>query len=175
MRIELQRQLFERYPRLFRQPGQRLVSDEGEEPYLKDDAGPLDFYGIECGDGWLEIIDRLCGLCESEIRSMQLRRIPREVWPRCGQIKEKFGSLRMYVDGPLSESTRAAIDAAEQESARICEICGAPGELQPENNYLLTLCDVCRATRNNADSAAEWAEHDAHIAAVRELLAARPK
>jgi hypothetical protein len=52
---------------------------------------------------------------------------------RALQIKEKFGALRFYWDGGLSEATRVkvkeAIALATARSACSCEICGAEGRL----------------------------------------------
>lgn len=54
---------------------------------------------------------------------------------RIRQIKEKFGSLRVYydrVDAEVEAAVRQRIGALEQESRRVCEWCGAPGELRDE-------------------------------------------
>lgn len=60
------------------------------------------------------------------------------------QVKEKFGTLRfyVYVDGGDEEVFRL-IDAAEQESATICELCGAPGTLVMKG-WGSTRCVSCR-------------------------------
>jgi hypothetical protein len=54
------------------------------------------------------------------------------------QIKEKFGSLRMYYDGG---DARAAgiVDMAETLSSCSCEVCGAPATTQP-GRWVSTLC-----------------------------------
>jgi len=44
------------------------------------------------------------------------------------QVKEKYGRLRVYVDGG-NEATEHLIDAAEKESESICDLCGAPGSI----------------------------------------------
>lgn len=38
-----------------------------------------------------------------------LTRLPKECWPRIAQIKEKFGGLRFYVNGQLSDGLRELI------------------------------------------------------------------
>lgn len=58
------------------------------------------------------------------------------------QVKEKFGTLRFYVDGGDEEVFRL-IDVAEKESATICEACGAPGTLVSKG-WCSTLCESCR-------------------------------
>lgn len=105
MKPELQAELFQRYPKLFRKPGKRLVDPEvisEFEDLLQDDNGPFDEYGIECGDGWFDLVDRLSAACESEIETLMAQSAPKECWPRNVQIKKKMGGLRFYVNGPLS-------------------------------------------------------------------------
>lgn len=55
------------------------------------------------------------------------------------QVKEKFGCLSFYV-GSASREAHDRIWAAEQESAKTCEECGAPGKTGGES-WLKTLCD----------------------------------
>lgn len=87
------------------------------------------------GAGWQPILDRL----EERLN---------EVAPgyEVCQIKEKFGGLRYYVDLPEGADWDAAMDAvlaAEEESFRTCEECGAPGESKGPG-WIRTLCDPCR-------------------------------
>ncbi|MDO8263279.1 MAG: hypothetical protein Q7T21_08630 [Gallionella sp.] len=148
MQVELQAELFRRYPKFFRKPGKRLVDPEiisDVEARLQDDAAPFDERGIECGDDWFALIDRLSRACELEIETLIAQGVPKEYWPRIAQIKEKFGGLRFYVNGPVSEELRAKILQAEnKESPRICEVCGAPGKLR-EGRLRRTYCDSCDA------------------------------
>ena len=58
------------------------------------------------------------------------------------QVNEKFGTLRFYVDGGDEEVFRL-IDAAEQESATVCELCGVPGMLVMKE-WCSTRCSSCR-------------------------------
>ncbi len=46
--------------------------------------------------------------------------------PKICQIKEKFGTIRIYVDN-LDDYTSGVIDFAEQMSANTCEFCGDKG------------------------------------------------
>lgn len=59
--------------------------------------------------------------------------------PRMLQIKEKFGTLRVYIDH-ADERIMALTDMAEKLSEFTCEKCGAPGELRT-GGWLKTLCD----------------------------------
>src|SRR3546814_20977538 len=57
----------------------------------------------------------------------------REPGLRVTQVKEKYGTLRVYVSGlPAlhSDAVEAAILAAEIRSGEVCEVCGAEGLLR---------------------------------------------
>lgn len=150
MRLDLQAELFRRYPKFFRLPGKRLVDLEVVSEFeerLQDDNGPFDERGIECGDGWFALVDRLSLACESEIEALMAQGVPREGWPRVAQIKEKLGTMRFYVHGPLSDDLREQIrreHSEEGESARTCERCGAPRNAC-DDKLLNTYCDKCDA------------------------------
>ena len=114
MRIELQTELLLRYPKSFRKPG------EGQP------ATAFDTWGVECGDGWFALVDRLAGACEREIEALILQRVPAKLWPRVIQIKEKTGSLRfrVYQPAPTGEPLGQILTLGAEESRRICERCG---------------------------------------------------
>ena len=119
MKLELQAELYRRYPKFFRKPGKRFIGPETIPDLmerLQDDVAPFDERGIECGDGWFSIVDRLCGACESEIETLISQGVAQEYWPRVAQIKEKFGGLRFYVNGPLSSPLQALIQQVENEA-----------------------------------------------------------
>lgn len=116
MKPDLQTALFCRYPQLFRKPGKRFIGPETIPDLierLQDDMAPFDERGLECGDEWFPLVDRLSQACELEIEALSFQGVPPECWPRIAQIKEKFGSLRFYVTGPLSDQLRAQILQAE--------------------------------------------------------------
>lgn len=77
--------------------------------------------------GWTAIVAPLLAMAEKEGASVM-------------QIKEKFGSLRFYVDG-ASDTLLKAIIEAEGLSAITCQQCGKPGTLREKNGWLRTLCD----------------------------------
>lgn len=65
---------------------------------------------------------------------------------RIGQIKEKFGGLRYYVDAFTGDTDEAncLVGAAEELSFKICEDCGAPGDTKAWNGFCVkTLCPLC--------------------------------
>jgi hypothetical protein len=92
------------------------------------------------GDGWRILLTRCC-----ERITAALARAPAET-VRVGQIKEKFGTLRIYVDvqrrvpDGVREDIREAIDLAEARSACTCETCGDPGWLSGDS-WITTSCD----------------------------------
>lgn len=89
-------------------------------------------FGIECGDGWLSIIEALC----DSIADRGLR---------FSQIKEKYGALRVYMD-TIDDVVDGAIRMAEAMSARTCERCGKPGQTRGKG-WLYTVCDECEVLR----------------------------
>jgi hypothetical protein len=71
------------------------------------------------------------------------------------QVKEKFGTLRIYLDILSSEeyasqefvAFREVIGWAERESSKTCEWCGKPGTSDNRYYWLLTLCTSCKRKR----------------------------
>ena len=114
------------FPRLYR--SQRL------DPFRQDQPTLIALWGFECGDGWIDLIYRL-----SQAISTYIESIGGDIVAT--QVKEKFGTLRFYVDGGDEEVFRL-IDAAERESATICEACGAPGKFVTKG-WCSTLCESC--------------------------------
>lgn len=134
MKIELQAELARRHPRLFRKPGP------------SDLETSFDKWGVECGDGWFALIDRLAGACESEIEKLVMRGLPAEQWPRVVQIKEKIGSLRFYVLPKVSDELREQIQTKVYEESRCtCEQCGVAKDVGPEVGGQ-SLCSGCEAS-----------------------------
>jgi hypothetical protein len=92
MRDDLDRQLCEKYPKIF----------------AKRHASMMETamcWGFEHGDGWYQIIDSLCNNIQHHIDYnnknfekgyTQYKQVPQVV---ATQVKEKFGTLRFYYDG----------------------------------------------------------------------------
>ncbi|MET4218710.1 hypothetical protein ABIB00_003928 [Bradyrhizobium sp. LB14.3] len=89
----------------------------------------------ECGLGWHDLLDRMCVRIQTAIRAGGTFKF--------SQIKEKYGTLRVYWDGRLSaEATiqvEEAIALAEARSATCCEVCGESGRLHSDG-WLTTRC-----------------------------------
>lgn len=98
--------------------------------------------GFECGDGWFDLIYKLAQDIEAVARESGLSPGSPE-WPLCRQVKEKMGSLRFVVfavDGitGLNERISDLRHSALNQSLRICEYCGRPGEFAQDR--MATLC-----------------------------------
>lgn len=85
------------------------------------------YCGAYYGDGWDQLVDPLVELCKKY--NVQI-----------AQIKEKFGTLRFYVDNAPDEVLQA-IEKAENASASICETCGKPGKLRINGGWWSTRCE----------------------------------
>jgi len=125
-------ELIQKYPKIF-------LSEDVDPRY------PFPMFGIECNDGWLPLLDRLCSNLQwntdknnSEGKYPQIK---------VTQCKEKFGGLRFYVQG-ATEHQYGMIDLAESLSYHICEDCGKFSEKQLAEDYygwIYTKCDDCKA------------------------------
>ena len=106
---------------------------------------PISTWGLQIGDGWLDLVRQLCVDIEAAASKAGLDR-ESEDWPVALQIKEKFGLLRFYFVAPdsIHEEIRALVDAAQAASASICEGCGAPGVLR-HDGWIHVGCDDCES------------------------------
>lgn len=111
--------LCEKYPKLFAQRNKPM-----NETAM--------CWGFECGDGWFDLVDRLCSLLQWDIDHNRQPQI------EVTQVKEKFGSLRFYTD-VATDRQDGCISMAESMSSRICEVCGCPGATNTEG-WLSTRC-----------------------------------
>lgn len=120
-----EKQLYERFPQLFRDSDKTLMR-----------------WGVATGDGWFQILFKLCEDIEAVCEE---KRIFKGGSVRFSQIKEKFGTLTVYVDKGFPE-IYALINAAAEESATTCETCGKPGEMR-RTSWFHVACDSCEAER----------------------------
>jgi hypothetical protein len=105
------------------------------------EAHPRLFWGApqgyaECGDGWRDLLERCCVRIEAALTEGDQF--------TAEDIKSKYGTLRFYWGGRLSDAAKAqveeAIELAEARSACTCETCGAPGRLYDRGGWLATVC-----------------------------------
>ena len=122
MREELERKLVERWPGWFNVGG--------------DVRHTLMTFGFQCGDGWFDLVWRLC----EELGPLVIE-YEKQTGSRFEvvQVKEKFGGLRFYVHG-ANDAIRQLIEATELESAQTCDVCGKPGQRRG-GGWIRTLCD----------------------------------
>ena len=99
MTPELQSQLYDRWPEIFR------------EQHL-DWAETGMCWGIECPDAWAPIIDALC-----QALMLHAKMAPHPI-PSATRVKEKFGSLRFHI-GMRCEFCNGAIEMARSMSERV--------------------------------------------------------
>jgi hypothetical protein len=92
-------------------------------------------FGFEHGDGWFNIIWNLCEKIEKCLKRISLEDF------RVVQVKEKYGTLRFYINYGTDE-IYTLIDKAERKSGKICEICGKFGKLNNLGWYK-TRCKSC--------------------------------
>jgi hypothetical protein len=128
-------------------------------PDLFQKSGDFEF---SIGDGWYDIIDTLCGMLSYRAENSKRRlkyamenpnakfnkpiseleadvNKALEELPIIAQVKEKFGTLRFYVDGGTPEMHNY-IEFAEAMTSRVCEVCGSPGKSR-NDGWVRVLCD----------------------------------
>jgi len=86
----------------------------------------------------------------------------REKLPIFMQIKEKFGTLRLYC-GNVDETTNAVTDFAELMSATTCEFCGQPGKTY-RTGWYKTLCPTHALERYGEEVLKEYEEEEKELA-----------
>ena len=142
MNEKLQKDLVKTYPKIFK--------DVGGDPKVTCMAD-----GIQCNDGWYDLLDTLCHtmqrwcdgentryITETDKYEFVVEGDPEYVQVVASQVKEKLGELRFYVDGG-DATTQGIIQMAENMSSRICELCGSPAKTSRDSGWMHTTCDSC--------------------------------
>lgn len=83
--------------------------------------------GFECGDGWFDLIYKLAEDIEAVAHENGLMPDSPE-WPKCRQVKDKFGSLRFVVFAvngypAMNDRISCLRTVALNQSLLICEEC----------------------------------------------------
>jgi hypothetical protein len=139
MKEELEKQLVEKYPKIFANVG----GDVRQTPMA---------FGIETGSGWYNILDKLCANIQGYTDATNERRafllddnpynvtIPDEV-PQlvADQVKEKFATLRFYYTGG-NDKIDGMVRMAESMSGVTCQTCGNVGRIRGKG-WIYTSCD----------------------------------
>lgn len=122
------------------------MNDENTEKLFKEFPllyKDLDYF--ECGDGWFALIYELSEKLEKLILKHQKETQKDEEISFCyaTQVKEKFGSLRFYLTCKTDEMKKE-VERAEEQSEKICEICGAPGKIESYSVWRACRCEGCK-------------------------------
>lgn len=165
MNKELQDSLVKKYPNIFRN-----IGGDPRETCMA--------WGIECGDGWHPIIDCLCAVIKNSVENVKWRwsdKVPDLLFDvRAAQVKEKYGSMRFYIDIDFDiregldedikkdmwrtmESIHGAVSMAENMTYRTCEQCGKSGSIDHQQHWLRCECEGCREARIDRNKEADEA------------------
>ena len=121
--------IINKYPKIF-------------EDYQGNPNG-INWHGVP--EGWLPIIDTLCGCMQSYIDYHNKHTKDGVVKPtqvKCTQMKEKFGGLRFYADNH-DEIIEGMIEMAEYMCDNTCQDCGSQEDLGMTTGWLSVLCRTC--------------------------------
>jgi len=99
---------------------------------------PIIYFDV--GDGWYNLILKL---------SKKLEALPEADDLVVTQVKEKFGGLRFYVSA-ATDTVHNLIDAAEDKSRTLCEVCGGAGDIGG-SSWTQVRCEKHKAKRNAAN------------------------
>jgi len=124
MNKKLTEQLYTKYPKIFRQHTLPMTETAM-------------CWNFDCNDGWFFLLDTLCSLLQWDIDHNKHPQI------EASQVKEKFGTLRFYVNGS-NERQEGYINFAEYLSGFICEECGSNKDVkQSSGAWIYTRCPDC--------------------------------
>lgn len=126
MNDELQKKLYDKYPALFCNKDKSI-----QESCMA--------WGIECGDGWYELLSSVCWRISQHEKNIAH---PDYIPVKFDQIKEKFGGIRIYYTGG-DDYIRGVVSLADEMSYKICEVCGQKGSPN-KGGWISTLCENCR-------------------------------
>jgi hypothetical protein len=158
MKAELQKKLYEKYPKIFRQKNLSM-----KETCM--------CWGIETPDSWFPILDSLCwkiqDICDSGIKTyvkypfgnflsklfrnpkLYGRWVTKEVKQvEAVQVKEKFGTLRFYNSGG-DNTTEELIMMAEAMTSLVCAKCGSYKNVKSTSGWVNYLCEDCMKGLDN--------------------------
>lgn len=116
----------------------RRLVDRFPDLFLSMESGRTSTPGYPAvGDGWRDLV---------EVAVERIAAAAPGGGFRIEQIKEKYGTLRLYVcrtggSGPTaSDAVEEAVALAEARSACTCEQCGKEGALYSAGSWLVTAC-----------------------------------
>ena len=119
MKKETEQWFYETYPQLFR---------EHSLPATQTCM----CWGLDVGDGWTDILKEMCESIQNHIKETGNFEVA------FTQVKEKFGSLRVYVNGG-DDKIYDFINEAERKSEITCEQTGKPAKIQNVDGWYKTV------------------------------------
>lgn len=126
MNNQLEKQLFEKYPKIF----------AGKDMPITEN---LMSFGCECDDGWYWLIDNLCNTIQQYIDNNKHLNVSQVI---ATQVKEKYGGLRFYTLNS-DDYVDGMIALAEAYSLQICEECGSTEDVFQTTGWVKTICKKC--------------------------------
>lgn len=98
-------------------------------------------FGLEVSAGWLPLVYELFA-CLEDLQQGSGEAV------RISQVKQKFGSLRVYlgVGKKIDDDLDLLESLFERLSIKTCDICGAVGSLKSDEGYFCTRCPNHRNT-----------------------------
>ena len=121
--------LINKYPKIF-------------QSYVGNPNG-INWHGVP--EGWLPIIDKLCGCMQLYIDNHVTYSKDGEYKPQqvtCSQMKEKFGGLRFYTNGH-DQVVEGMINMAQYICDNTCQQCGSEQDLGVTSGWVSVMCRTC--------------------------------
>ena len=105
--------------------------DESFQLYLRQRFPHRVTVSLACGPGWGDLIEALCEILDAWGAAISLQ-----------DVKEKYGQIRIsYFGDDQNGRVEELVEAAEEISSMICEVCGARAMLRSCGGWLSTTCD----------------------------------
>jgi len=92
-------------------------------------------------DGWLDLVASICYTINSHEKALEQKWGENVDYVVFQQLKEKFGTLRVYYMGG-DEYIHGAVRMAENYSSKVCEMCGSQGR-PTKTRWIKVLCEKC--------------------------------
>ena len=99
-------------------------------------------FGIETGKGWGDVVLSFLPKLSKIVKENNIEDF------RIVQIKEKFGTLRVYTRGDTSEGIKELISEMEDICDYTCDKCGSKEGKLRTNGWVRVRCDECEAKDN---------------------------
>lgn len=127
----------------------KVKKNIGDIPY------PYQLFGVECDKGWYPLIQPVIDYIDDFNKGKS-----EDEMIYIHQIKEKYGTLRIYVSH-FTPELGELIDKAEEESCHVCEFCGSRKHVGSTLGWLMTICHDCvKKMCQERDNSVKWHSYD---------------